>query len=286
LRYAKFFICYGMIGIVLLAFSAEAVEPSPGRIVSLGPTVTEKLFLLGAGDRLVGVTTYCQRPSAAQDREKVGSVTQANVEKILQLAPDLVMATSLTDPRAVARLRSLGLRTIVFNEPNSFGEMNEQFLLLGKLVGKEGEAQRIVKEAEKKVEFIRRKKHGPKRPKVFVQVGTKPLFTVTRRSFINDFIEYAGGVNIAAEALNGSYSREQVVRGNPDVIMVVAMGLAAQDEMKAWQKFSTLNAVKTGRLHIMDPYKVCSPTPLTFAETLGDIEALFYPKGNHGEGKH
>ena len=89
---------------------------------SLGPTITEKLYLLGMEDRLVGVTTYCVRPPEACTKEKVGNVTQVNVERIVELNQDVVFATSLTDRRSVESLKRLGIRVVVFNEPKSYGE--------------------------------------------------------------------------------------------------------------------------------------------------------------------
>ncbi len=285
MSHAKYVVTLGIFAIIVLAFTVQAKDRYPVRIVSLGPTVTEKLYILGEGERIAGVTTYCVRPPQAQKKEKVGSVTQVSVEKVLQLTPDLVIATSLTDPKAISKLRSLGIRTMLVKEPDSFAEMNAQFISIAKAVGKEEKAIEIVREAEKKVESIRKRNFGTKRPKVFIQVGTKPLFTATKGSFINDFIEYAGGVNIAGDAFNGSYSRERVVKEDPDVILIVSMGLAAEDEKKAWQKFSSLSAVKTGRLHILDPYKVCSPTPVTFAETLENVAVALHPDDHPVEGK-
>ena len=119
-----------------------AAGPTPHRIVSLGPTITEKLYLLGVEDYLVGVTTYCVRPPEACAKEKIGNVTQVNIEKIVDLKPDLVLATSLTDHRAVESLKRLGIGVIVFDEPRSYAETNEQFLELGRIVGREREARR------------------------------------------------------------------------------------------------------------------------------------------------
>ena len=123
---------------------AHAADLSPRRLVSLGPTITEKLYLLGVEDRLVGVTTYCVRPPEACTKEKIGNVTQVNVERIVELKPDVVFATSLTDRRSVESLKRLGIRVIVFNEPRSYAETTEQFLELGRIVGKEEEADGIV----------------------------------------------------------------------------------------------------------------------------------------------
>jgi iron complex transport system substrate-binding protein len=258
-----------------IAAGAGAAYQSPRRIVSLGPTITEKLYLLGVQDELVGVTTYCERPPEARAKEKIGNVTEVNIEKVVQLKPDLVLATPLTGLRTVERLKHLGIKVIVFKDPSSFTEMNRQFLELGRIVDREKRANEIVGASEQKVERIKNRVKGLPRPKVFVQIGTKPLFTATKRSFLNDFIEFSGGTNIAAGAKTGLYSREEVLWQDPDIIIVVTMGLAAENEKVGWRRFKTINAVKNDRVFTMDPYKICSPTPETFVEALeGMVKAL------------
>ena len=256
---------------------AGGVGPSPRRLVSLGPTITEKLYLLGVEDRLVGVTTYCVRPPEACKKEKIGNVTQVNVERIVELKPDVVFATSLTDRKSVESLKRLGIKVIVFNEPRSYAETNEQFLELGRTVGREREAGEIVAAARGKVDAIRKRIEGLPRPKVFVQLGAKPLFAATKDSFVNDFIEFAGGTNIAREAKTGFYSREEVLKQNPEVIIIVGMDAAAGNEKKTWEKFHALNAVKDDRIFIMDSYRVCSPTPRTFVDALEEMVRALHP---------
>jgi iron complex transport system substrate-binding protein len=260
-----------------MAAGANAADQSPRRIVSLGPTITEKLYLLGAQDELVGVTTYCTRPPEARAKERIGNVTQVNIEKVIQLKPDLVLATPLTGPRTVERLKHLGIRVIVFKDPDSFAEMNRQFLELGRIVGRERQAQEIVSASEQEVEHIRNRVKGLPRPKVFVQIGARPLFTATKHSFLNDFVEFAGGTNIAAGAKTGLYSREEVLWQDPDVIIVVTMGLAAENEKIGWRRFKSINAVKHDRIVTMDSYKTCSPTPETFVEALEAMVNALHP---------
>lgn len=225
----------------------------------------------------MGVTTYCERPPEARAKEKVGNVTQVNIEKVVELKPDIVFATSLTEPRAVESLKRLGIRVIVFNEPRSYAETNQQFLELGRIVGREAAAEEIVRVAGRRVEAIRRRIEGLPRPKVFIQLGAKPLFAATKGSFVNDFIEFAGGTNIAREAKSGFYSKEEVLRQDPDIIIIVGMDAAAESEKKEWQKFHSLRAVKNDKIFIMDSYRVCSPTPRTFVDALEDMVRALHP---------
>lgn len=247
------------------------------RFVSLGPTITEKLYLLGVEDRLVGVTTYCTRPPAACSKEKVGSVTQVSIEKILDLRPDLVLATSLMEARAVRRLRRLGMAVAVFDEPVSFGQMNRQFTELGRIVGKEDRGRKIVRVTEQRVARMREKAEGLEKPKVFIQIGSRPLFTATRHSFLNDMVELAGATNIAAGAKTGFCSREEVLARDPDVILITGMGIVPENEKKVWQRFKALNAVRSNRIFMLDSYITCSPTPETFVEALQAITAAIHP---------
>ncbi|MBU2494927.1 MAG: ABC transporter substrate-binding protein [Candidatus Omnitrophica bacterium] len=249
----------------------------PRRIISLSPALTEELYLLGVQDRLVGCTTYCNRPEAARQKPKVGTVVEVSVEKIVDLRPDLILVTSLTDRRAKEHLRQLGMNVVLFSEAKNFNEICQQFLNLGKIVGKEERARKIVGEAKREVNSIAGRAKGITKPKVFLEIGTKPLFTVTRDSFVNDFIVLAGGINIASEARSGLYSREKVVAQNPDVIIIVSMGVAADQEKKVWQKFRNLSAVKNDRIYVLDADKVCSPTPPGFVKTLKEISLLLHP---------
>jgi len=249
----------------------------PERIISLGTTLTEELYLLKVEDRLIANTIYCTRPPSAKKKEKIGTVINANIEKIISLAPDLVLATSLTPPKQVEALKNLGIRVVVFEYPKSFYELCEQFLELGRLVGCEKRAEGIIKRAKKMVEKVREKTKGRIPPRVLIQIGANPLWVAIGDSFINDFIEFAGGINIAKEEKTGLYSMEKVLEKNPDVIIIAEMGIIGEKEKNAWLKIKALNAVKNNQIYIMDAYKLCSPTPVSFFKTLEEIVEIFYP---------
>ena len=264
--------------ILLGAWPLAASSAYPWRVVSLGPSLTEEVYLLGAGERLVGCTVYCRKPPEAMKKEKVGTVVEVDVERILALDPDLVLATSLTDLRDVKKLKGLGIRVEIFPQPKSFDDLCQQFLRLGRLLGEEGRAREVVARVRAQVEKIRASVRGLDRPKVFVEIGSRPLFTVTRGSFINDFIEMAGGINIAAGAKSGLYSREKVLEQDPDVILIVTMGIVGERERKTWEKFKTIKAVMGGRIYVVDSYELCSPTPVTFVKFLRHLVKLLHPE--------
>lgn len=242
------------------------------RIVSLSPVITEELYSLGLEDQIVGVTTYCK----AEDKEKVGSVTNANLEKIVVLRPDLVLAISLSKVRDIEKLKSLGIEVVTFPQVKSFDQLCEQFIALGRITGKEKEAEKIVNKAKTEVKAIKKQVEGLPKTKVFIQIGAEPLYAVGKDSFINDFIEFAGGENIAADSRAGIYSREKVIQQNPEVIIIVTMGIAGKKEAGTWEKFKTLSAVKNERIYTLDSYGICSPTPENFSLGLKKIALILH----------
>lgn len=254
---------------------------SARRIVSLGPINTKNIYLLNADDRLIANTVYCVSPPAAKNKEKIGTLLQVNIEKIISLEPDLVLATSLTRPRQIARLESLGIRVIQFPQPTGFDDICTQFIELGQLLDREARAREIVTEVRQVVDRIRQKSAPLKKKKVFLQVGARPLFASVENSFTNEFITLGGGVNIAQGDLQGVYSREKVIAQNPDLILIAIMGsegASGQKEKQTWRRYPSIAAVKNDNIHIVDPDLVCSPSPLTFVEALRTIAALIHPE--------
>ncbi|BCL62525.1 cobalamin-binding protein [Desulfomarina profundi] len=267
--------------LVIVSFSTFAIAGYPRRIVSLGPINTENVYLLGAGNRLVGNTEYCIRPEAAKKLPKIGSVMQISIEKILSLHPDIVLATALTPPRQIEKLQKLHIRVVHFQQPASFSEICQQFLELGKILGLTEQAEHIIAEAKSEVRTIGRQVAPHKKTTVFLQVGTSPLFGSVEKSFTNDFIHLAGGKNILAGKSSGATSYERIISADPEVIIVAIMGSEsglAGEEMKKWFHIPILQAAEKKRIHIIDPDLVCSPSPMTFVRTLKLIATLLHPE--------
>ncbi len=258
----------------------EIEDSYPKRIVSLGPINTENVFLLGAGDRLVGNTKYCVRPQAAKGIFKIGTVLQFSVEKIISLQPDLVLATGFTKPQQMRQLQDLGLRVVQVKQPASLKESCEQFLELGRLLGAEREAEDVVENVWKEVRAIGEQVADLSRPKVLLQIGSQPLHASTKESFTHDYIQLGGGINIVKDHKNGKTNYENVIAENPDVIIIAIMGsesgVAAQ-EKKKWKRFVSINAVREDRIYTIDPNLACSPSPATFVQALRIISSYIHP---------
>ncbi|MBW2113114.1 MAG: ABC transporter substrate-binding protein [Deltaproteobacteria bacterium] len=263
--------------------------PAPRRIISLGQTITERIYLLGADKNLIANTVYCVEPEDARHKEKVGTLLQANIEKIVAMKPDLVIATNLASPRQLRKLRDLGIRVVQFSYPENFEEMCEQFLELGRLLGREKEAEEIIDKTRRDVAAIRMKTAALPKKRVFIQLGVKPLHAVTGESFLNDYIEFAGGINIALRDGHGTYSREKVLKGDPEVIIISTMGSSegetGRKEKEVWMKYRSIAAVRNRQVYLVNPDKLCSPTPLTFVEGLKEITGMIHPELEIGGAK-
>ncbi len=264
---------------LLLPGSGKSVaeEVLPRRIVSLSPVITEELFLLDAGDRVVGRTHYCTKPAKARKIEEVGNVVEISTEKIAALRPDLVITTAMTDPRAKEKLKSLGISAMEFPSASDFQEICDSFLKLGRIVGKEEEARALIHRARIQVNELNRQAPKEPRPSVFLEIGADPLVTITKESFLNDLIESAGGVNGTREIGRPLYSREKVLADDPDVILIVSMGFDGEKEKRIWQGYGDLRAVRQGRIYIVNSDLFCAPTPLSFVEALKEMRKMLHP---------
>ncbi|MBN2807299.1 MAG: ABC transporter substrate-binding protein [Prolixibacteraceae bacterium] len=248
------------------------------RVVSLAPSLTKNLYYLGAQDQLIGCTSYCTE-ALADHKTVIASAIKVNLEKTVSLHPDVVLATTITSPETIEMLQKLGLRVEVFPTPVNFKEIGEQFMRLGEITGHIKEAASIVERSNQKVEALKNNLPENNHPKIFFQIGADPLFTVLEGTFMNDYITFAGGQNIAEDLKHGTMTRESVLIKNPEYIFVVTMGITGQEEMKQWQKFNELNAAKNNKIYIVDAEKACNPTPVTFAETFETIVNLM--RENH-----
>jgi len=263
--------------ILLLPLAASAAQPAH-RIVSLSPALTKQLYLLELAPAVVGITSYCPQPGNAPPIERIGSVVDPSLERILQLKPDLVISTPLASRKRMASLEALGIKVVEFPPARSFAHIGEQFLQLGELAGKSELAQRIMREAREQTQALAAATadRQPK-PRVFIQIGVKPLATAGPDSFLNDLIVMAGGVNVVEDSTFRVYSREAVLAANPDCILIVTMGMGGEDEITQWKRYATLTAAAENRIFMIDAELVCSPTPLDFVKALGEVSTMLYP---------
>ncbi|MEA1876573.1 MAG: helical backbone metal receptor [Bacteroidota bacterium] len=246
------------------------------RIVTLSASLTNFIFSLEASDKLIGCTSYCELPENLEVT-KVASAITVSIEKVFTLNPDLILATALTKPETIQKLRQLGIRVELFNTPVSFDEICEQFIKVGKLTGKEELAHKIIYHEKQKVrELQTRIPLDQEEPSIFFQIGSKPLFSVLSSTFMDDFITLAGARNIAADFQKGTVNRESILLRNPDIIIISLMGILGEQEIETWKKYPGLSAAENNKILLVDANKACSPTPVQFVEVLQEIIEFIY----------
>lgn len=239
-----------------------SLKGTPKRIVSLSPALTENVFALGLGDRLVGVTAYCNRPPEAQKIEKVGDAFNVNLEKIVALKPDLVLCAGTKDFQAqyVKDMERLGIPTYV-SGPSTVKEVLADLENLARVLGVEKKGRELVQKLQKEIDEISSSiKDSGKRPRVFV-VLDKDLWTVGPGSFIDDVISIAGGQNVVKDVKQQylQISMEELLAKNPDVILVTI----PKEEARALESrpgWSSLKAVQEGRVYYPNPDLVSRPS--------------------------
>lgn len=195
----------------------------PTRIVSGSPGNTEILFALGLADRIVGVTDWCDYPLAAQNKPKIGNITPLNVERVLALRPDLVLACNLNGKEPVENLTALGVPTFALN-PVSFADLCAAIRLVGRLTATEDAAEQLAQELETALDNLRpeERRSGPK-PKVFIAIGQDltDLWTAGTGTFLDEAVTALGWENIAG-GLGFSWGQiglEYILAQNPAVIL-------------------------------------------------------------------
>ncbi len=281
-RIKLFLVVAGFLGFSGIALADSIVH----RVISLSPIITETIYLLGAQQQLIANTSYCNSPEEARFKKKIGSVTQMNVEKIISLRPDLVIASALSREKQLKILERQSIPLLRTKNPKTFDQMCEMTLKIGATLGREASAKIIVEKAREQANHILEQTRSLARPKVFLQIGLKPLHSANREMFINEYIRYCGGINIAENESSGIYSREKVIQNNPNIILIATMGTskrAGQLEQQKWMAFKSLDAVKNNRVHVLDPEMICSPTPDTFVQGLRVILPLLHPEGEANE---
>lgn len=239
----------------------------PRRIVSTVPSLTELLFDVGAGDQVVGVTTYCVYPPEATKKAKIGSIN-IDYEALAALKPDVIATSVAVAHKSAAELESQGYR--VFSvDPRTLADIARALRLLGALTGHESEAERTASTLEARVKAAT----APPGPTVYFEHSADPLGTAGPDSYAGDAIRLAGGRNI----FDGGWRLiewEAVLARDPEVILICH---DRKEELERRSGWSNLSAVKNGRVHFVTKEQFLYPTP-RLAEGLEEAARLFHAK--------
>jgi len=228
-------------------------EEAPQRIVSIAPHQTEILFALGLGDRVVGVSEFDNYPEEAQTKPKVGNI-QGNVEALLAVEPDLVVAGVSLNGSTIQGLRDLGVRVFT-TEPENIDQVIESILTIGLITDAQEAAQEVAAKMRTDKQYVIDKVSGlteDQKKKVYVEYD--PLWTAGKGSFLDEIITLSGGINIAADLDKwAQISAEAVIEADPDVIIYAEVtdyetGNPLIETIKSRPGFSEITAIKNGAL--------------------------------------
>lgn len=267
-----FFRCFFAPFLLLSVCVSAGFSQKAPRIVSLAPSITSTLNQLNADQYIVGRTSYC--PAASENRPNVvvGNVMEVNLEKIISLKPDIVFCMAFTKPDIIEKLTGMGIQVRDFKTPESFDEICEQTMEIGRLAGIGEQARSMVEAEKRRVEEISRDflQRFPfeKTPGVFFQIGTNPVFPVSEGTFMNQYLSFLGLENIVTDYKGGGISREYVLGKNPDIMIISRMSGMGEDVADEWKRLKNIKAVKNSRILLIDDTTACCPTPVFFRQTL------------------
>jgi iron complex transport system substrate-binding protein len=279
----------------------------PERIVSLSPSNTEILFAVGAGDKVVGVTDYCNYPTELEARietdeiAKVGGYWNPSVETIASLKPDLVLVSTAQCTvktnncktncsrrceltiKVANRLKGLGLNVLTL-APHSMNDVLDEILLVGKATGNSAQAVNLVKNLRQRIDtVVANSKTLSDKPKVYFEVWNNPYISVNSGTWIGNLISLAGGANVFGKAVSEwpIIQSEDIIQRNPDVMVFPVIpdvprfwgSFEAVKKRPGWKK---INAVRNGSLYELPRDCISRPGP-RLVESLERLVEMIHP---------
>jgi len=250
------------------------------RFVSLAPNLTEIAYAVGAGDRLVGNTTFCDYPPEAKNVVKVGDTLQPSIERILTLRPQLVLVSTASQLEAFTKQLNEHEIAVYVTDPRDLEGVFRSILRVGDLLNEPVAASELVKQLRARSERVERVVAGLPPVSVFFQLSGQPLYTAGKSSFVTNLIERAGGLSVTSD-INEAWPRlsdEAALASRPEAVIMLsggAMGATANTRVAAALKNSP--AVRNGRVYVIDGDLLTRPGP-RLVDGLEQIARALHPE--------
>ena len=248
-----------------------SLEKEPMRIVSLSPAITEIIYLIGAQDKLVAVSDFCDYPEETENLPKVGGMQNINMEALVELHPDVVLIGSIVSKKDVSAIEKMNVPVITVKEENSIEGMADMIEVMGKITRHEQAAGQEAQQWRDRISLMKKQtaQRVGKRPSVYYVVGFGDAgdFTAPKSSHIHEIIQLAGCENVGASLTGWNVSREFLFQSNPDIILI------RQEDYKAFcsqHPYTMLDAVKNGHVYPIESgwIDVVSPRNIQAVEFL------------------
>lgn len=243
------------------------------RIVSLAPHITELLYAAGAGDRLVGAVQYSDYPEAAKKLPRVGGYSAVDMEQVIALKPDLVVAWKSGNRNAhLDKLRALGVPVFI-NEPRRIDDVAKSLAQFGRLAGTGAAGEAAAKAFRARHAALAARYSGRPKLRLFYEAWNRPLMTINGEHLISDVIRLCGGDNVFAKLpmLAPTVDVESVLATQPEVIVASGMGEGRPEWLDDWRQWTRLPAVARGNLFFIPPDLIqrltAAPSPLRAGRT-------------------
>lgn len=258
------------------------LEKPAEKIISLAPSMTETIFALGAGDRLVGVTTYCNYPEEAKEIDQVGDFEGPNLESVIEKNPDVVVALAMGDDEK-SKLEDAGI-TVFLQDPQNLDEVFDNIKKIGTILGLQEEAESLTSNMISKKDSIVETVSNYDSKKVFYEVWSEPLMTAGPGSILDEMINLSNGENIAydAESLYPEYSLELLIERNPEVYLTADDGFKTVEDIKNREGYENITAIKENNIYMLHP-DIVSRTGPRIIEGLEMIAQAIHPEAFQGK---
>lgn len=243
--------------------AAVTLKQQARRIVTLAPHLAETLFAAGAGDRLVGTVDYSDYPEAAKKVPRVGGYSRVDLETVVALKPDLIIAWySGNAPANIEKLRGFGFPVYV-SQPDRIEDVAREIERIGRLAGTSQAADTAAENFRARLDSLRREYEKKARVRTFYQIWKQPLSTVGGRQIISSVIRLCGGENVFGDlqALAPVVSVEAVVSTDPEAIVASGMGEARPEWLDDWKRWPAITAVARNNLFFVPPELIQRHTP-------------------------
>lgn len=256
--------------------SKVVLDKEPLRIVSLSPTYTEVIFALGAGERLVGRTDYCDFPADAAKVTSVGSMTKPSVEKIVELKPDVILVSFMAK-EMVDKIEQTGAKVVQMPSGDSIEGSYKNMTEIGKVLNANEAASKLIENIKTEIASISEKVKGlePVTAYYVAGFGQSGDYTAGPNTFMNDLIIAAGGDNAGKDAEGWNYTAEKLLEKDPHFLIIGSMAKMTET-FKTTEPYKNLTAVKENRLMEIDDNLISREGP-RMAEGVLLMAKIFHP---------